>query len=608
MLQTINPNSIRPEGWLRDQLRIQADGLMGNLDRLWPDVRDSAWIGGNREGWERVPYWLDGFIPLAFLLKDEDMIGRAKNYVDGILSRQREDGWICPCREEDIPHYDLWALFLIGKVLTLYYEFTGDPKIPAALNKAFADVWRRLSAGTVRLVNWGKYRWFEALIPIAFLYEREKEDWLLRLAETIRAQGADYPSFSDRWVIPLNVWTMETHIVNLGMMLKTEALETMLFGKSENSASNLDGILKRYNGTAIGTYTGDECLAGISNVQGTELCSVNELMYSLEWLYRVTGKTAWADKLERVAFNALPATFSDDMWTHQYLQMVNQIECSRFPNKAIFRTNGGESNLFGLEPNYGCCTANGGQGWPKFAMNVLLKESDTVLVLPMLLPFSAETELNGSTVSVHVETDYPFRHSARITVGGSRENAGKLRVRVPGWAGSVTVNGKDQTGNRFLVLPIGAEEAVYEVTYSDTPHLESRPHGLKCAAWGPLVFALPREAEYTKSEYVRDGVERKFPYCDYELTSSTPWQYGLTDAPMTVSYEEGDAYPFSSVHPRVVLRCEAATIDWGYADGYTTVSAPVPKCRKALSAPEEKVLYPYGCAKLRVTELPLIRK
>ena len=59
---------LRPSGWLRRQLEIQATGLCGNLDKVWPDVRDSAWIGGSAEGWERVPYWLDGFLPLAYLL------------------------------------------------------------------------------------------------------------------------------------------------------------------------------------------------------------------------------------------------------------------------------------------------------------------------------------------------------------------------------------------------------------------------------------------------------------------------------------------------------------------------------------------------------------
>ena len=84
-------NEIKPCGWLKRQLEIQAESLSGNLDKVWRDVRDSAWIGGDADGWERVPYWLDGFIPLAYLLENEDMISRAKKYVDAIIAKQRED-------------------------------------------------------------------------------------------------------------------------------------------------------------------------------------------------------------------------------------------------------------------------------------------------------------------------------------------------------------------------------------------------------------------------------------------------------------------------------------------------------------------------------------
>ncbi|MBQ9794828.1 MAG: hypothetical protein IJW34_07790, partial [Clostridia bacterium] len=75
---------LKPAGWMKRQLEIQAEGLCGNLDKVWRDVRDSAWIGGNADGWERVPYWLDGFIPMAYLLENEDMIARAKKYMDAI--------------------------------------------------------------------------------------------------------------------------------------------------------------------------------------------------------------------------------------------------------------------------------------------------------------------------------------------------------------------------------------------------------------------------------------------------------------------------------------------------------------------------------------------
>ena len=75
------PGALRPKGWLKKQLEIQAEGLSGHLDQVWPDIRDSAWIGGKAEGWERVPYWLDGFIPLAYLLQKEELIARAKKYI-----------------------------------------------------------------------------------------------------------------------------------------------------------------------------------------------------------------------------------------------------------------------------------------------------------------------------------------------------------------------------------------------------------------------------------------------------------------------------------------------------------------------------------------------
>ena len=104
--QQYTAREIKPCGWLKRQLKIQADGLNGNLDKVWRDVRESQWIGGDAEGWERVPYWLDGFIPLAYLLQDEDMIQRAQKYMDAILNSQEEDGWICPVSRENRKTYD----------------------------------------------------------------------------------------------------------------------------------------------------------------------------------------------------------------------------------------------------------------------------------------------------------------------------------------------------------------------------------------------------------------------------------------------------------------------------------------------------------------------
>ena len=276
---------LKPAGWLKRQLELQAQGLSGNLDKIWPDVRDSAWIGGDREGWERVPYWLDGFIPLAYLLEDAEMIARAKKYIDAILSAQQPDGWICPCTQAERPTYDTWAVQLITKVLAVYYECSGDARIPAALYRVLKNYYDLLKSGAVELFNWGKFRWFEGCIAIRFAYERFPEAWLPELAALLHAQGADYGEFIPLWKRPLNRWRFDTHIVNLGMMLKAEAVSCGLLGTPyTDEAERLHRVLEEYNGTPVGLFTGDECLSGRSPIQGTELCAVVEQMYSYEWL------------------------------------------------------------------------------------------------------------------------------------------------------------------------------------------------------------------------------------------------------------------------------------------------------------------------------------
>ncbi len=609
MLHRFPPSQYQPTGWLARQLRIQADGLSGHLDQIWPDIRDSAWIGGNKDGWERVPYWLDGFIPLAFLLRDDDLISRAKCYIKGILERQCEDGWICPCSEEARKDYDVWAYQLIGKVLALWCEFNPDDARAAdGLYRAMRCLHTLMENGTVKLKDWGRFRWFEALIPITFLYEKHPEPWLLSLAKMLREQGADYLSLKQRWVRPLNIWTLETHVVNLCMMIKYGALVKALLGEGEITEDETPEAMWRalydYNGTAVGTITGDECLAGIGNTHGTELCSVAELMFSFEEIFAATGECVWADRVEKVAFNALPAAISEDMWTHQYDQMVNQIATEKYPNKPIFRTNNGESGLFGLEPGFGCCTANFNQAWPKLAMNVFLTAGEGDVTVAHLLPCVLETSVNGATVKIEIETSYPFRHTAQIKVNAAEKASFVLRIRVPDWARSAKVTGAKATrdGDFLIVEQAWQGESELTVAYTDRPHLSDRPNGLRVAEYGPLVFSLPIEAEYKMLEYTRDGVERKFPYCDYELSPKSEWRYGFASARPEVIMADGNDCPFSEKQPSLALKVAMARVDWDYADGYDNVSAEKPNGKKALSVPEIKTLIPYGATMLRITE------
>ena len=121
--------------------------------------------------------------------------------------------------------------------------------------------------------------------------------------------------------------------------------------------------MDRYHLLPSGVHSGDEHMAGLNPSQGTELCAVVEGMFSVEHLIAILGEPALSDRLEKIAFNALPGAFDGDMWAHQYDQQPNQVLCSL--RARHWTTNGPEANLFGLEPNFGCCTSNFHQGWPK---------------------------------------------------------------------------------------------------------------------------------------------------------------------------------------------------------------------------------------------------
>ncbi len=590
---------LRPRGWMKRQLEIQAEGLMGNLDLVWRDVRDSAWIGGNAEGWERVPYWLDGFIPLAFLLDNDNMKMRAKKYIDAVIAAQKPDGWLCPCPDNEREKYDTWALMLLSKVLIVWYDCTGDERVPDVLYRAMKNYLFLLSSETIHLFDWGKFRWFECFHALNFLYKKFGEEWIRELGIILKKQGTDYTQFRESWKRPLAQWTLETHAVNLAMMLKGEAISHQLLGEEMTGiADELADILYRYNGTPAGIFTGDECLSGLSPIQGTELCAVVELMYSCEVIYAATGDAKWAEILEKAAFNALPATFSDDMWAHQYDQMANQVAATDFREKSPFLTNGPESNVFGLEPNFGCCTANGGQGFSKLALAAFMHTENLVEnVIPV------PSELHDHGINIILDTAYPFENRLEYSVSAERDFC--LKIRLPEGAKNVAINGKSSEPE--IHFTAGKKER-YVVTFNTDTTYVTLKNGLSCVMSGSLLFAVPISYKKVIHEYTRDEVERKYPYCDYEYLPKSDWSYAYTGTQLTRCFRGISDIPFSSVHPPCTVSAEVGKIEWGFEDGYTDICAAYPKSTVIRDETKKILLYPYGCAKLRMTELPMCRR
>lgn len=626
VFQPLPLGSIKPTGWLLEQLKLQAGGLSGHLDEFWPDVEKSGWIGGKAEGWERGPYWLDGVIPLAYEIDDKSLQRKVTRWVDYILKHQQPDGWLGPNQGASNfglaapmnPVRDPWPQFVILKALAQYQEATGDPRVLPAMESDIANLNRQLDQRP--LFEWNYFRWGDFLVSLNWVYDRTGESWLLDLERKVAAQGYNWPRhFADFPMREKTVeWNFQGHGVNNAMGLKVPALLYRLTGQKvfQKLALSAPETLDRYHGEANGLFSADECLAGKSPSQGTELCCMVETMYSLETSLAILGDVRFADRIEKITFNALPAVFSKDYWQHQYVEQANQVACVYDP-QPIYTTNRGTANLFGLEPQYGCCTANMHQGWPKLVSHLWMKTADGGLAAAIYAPSVVTTNLGGVPVQVELKTDYPFNEVLTLSVNCSHSADFPLYLRVPGWAQKATVQMPDgtvqplETGkyNKIQRHWSGQETLVLRLPME----FKIRPgfQGAASVEHGPLVFSLGLKEDWKPIlpfRYQPPGQHKS----DYIVIPLSNWNYALDldvkDPNASLTFEAGalKGNPFILENAPVTVTAKGKRLEsWGFTQG---AALPPPQSPVYSEASEEDlVLVPYGSTRLRVTEFPVLK-
>jgi len=648
--------NIKPTGWLLEQLNSMKTGMTGNLDVIYPEVVGprNGWLGGDGDGWERGPYWIDGLLPLAYILDDEQLKQKVQPWIEWTLNNQTAEGYIGPVPFDEEPEdepglqrgnrKDWWPKMVMLKILQQYYSATGDERVIDCLTRYFKYQLKELPGTPLdHLTFWANRRGGDNLMVVYWLYNITGDQFLLELGDLITEQTFPWTTVFtneenyDDPVSPWHFYLMKKypfdeeeihsltvsklggiHCVNFAQSLK----QPIVYYQKDQKDIHIDAVkkalkdIKKYHGQPQGMYGGDEPLHGTNPVQGVEFCSITEEMYSLETILAITGDMEFADLLEKIVYNALPTQATDDYSARQYFQAANQVELSNRMEVSYQTMGHGKTDfVFGTVTGYPCCTCNMHQSWPKYVQNLYFATKDNGVAALLYAPSEVSlTVADGAELKIVQETGFPFREDINFTFGLDQTASFPFHLRIPGWTKNpvVMINGE--------VWDIKVNESVTVITrtWKDGDKVTlTLPMELKVTKWhdfssaierGPLVYALKIKADFRDKD-----LKDKFGAFQ-EVYAVDDWNFGLIyddliepgESVEVIEKEWNGDYPWNLENAPIELKTRGMKVpEWKLTNGAPYFPAFWGYYVGEPPEIEEITLVPYGCTTLRITEFPV---
>ncbi|HEX3988652.1 MAG TPA: beta-L-arabinofuranosidase domain-containing protein [Verrucomicrobiae bacterium] len=610
--------AITPNGWVRNQLEMERDGMTGHLEEIspWLDFTKSSWAdpqGRGKFGWEELPYWLKGYGDLGYVLKDKAIIAEAKKWIEAALATQREDGYFGPrelLKGLDNGKPDLWPHMLMLNIFQSYYEVEHDSRVIELMSRYFK--WENtLPVAAFGEGYWPKIRFGDNLESIFWLYNRTGESSLLDLARKIHSGMA-------RWDEGVINW----HNVNVSQGFRAGTVFWMLSHDPSHLASaerNYETVFDTYGQFPGGGFVGDEnSRPGYTDPRGgIETCGIVEMMHSYEMLTKITGKPIWADRCEDLAFNSLPAALTPDEKALHYITCANQIQLDP-GNKSPEIQNEGTMVSYSPYEVYRCCQHNVSHGWPYYAEELWLATPDNGLCASLYSASEVSAKAGKDTqVRITEETEYPFQDTIKFTIDTDKPAKFPLYLRIPRWCDKavVKINGK-KSGVRAQPLAFFRIDRKWNpgdiVTLQLPMKIEVRRWAKnKDAAsvdYGPLSFSLD-----IKERFEKYG-NRKPNWPEWEVFPDSAWNYGLELNPQhpNVGFKLSKSsaplaeQPFTPENAPIKLQTTGRRIPNWEADKNHVVGK-LPESPVTTDQPDEPItLIPMGAARLRISMFPVI--
>lgn len=601
--------AVKAKGWICAQMATDAvDGMAGNFQKFRPTCGSTTWVekNGNDGAGEMSGNWLDGYARMAYFSGVESAKKKADTFVKDVLKAKGRDGYLGNYPVEKRYKRQGRELFNESRIdvaLLAYYELTGNKKVLEAVEESVKLTMSKYTednppytfvegdAGFRKtksesydvndLVDEG-----DGVTPTKLnsinghvLMFVDVCEWLYRItgdrayvsyAKFLYDDYCSSPDIHPDEIKVKNLLNLEAPYEGHGAHVAEQLRVPLFLAYTDGSdpypqaASNAYEKLLRYIVPA-GALASDEGIHNFSPVptQGYEYCATTELATSLASAMEKTGSMKYADMIERLVFNAGQGARTPDGKMITYLSASTLLAAVEKLKLGVNHNSGGR---FQYSPAHqvggSCCSANAVKLMPYYVSSMWMKTAGDDGIAAMLLgPSQVSTEVKEVPVTIDEETEYPFSDSITFRITAGKPVEFPLRVRIPAWAGKVTVeaNGAtvDTTDELRVLNKVWETGDEIKVTFENPVMTSKCANGELAVYRGPLLYVLPWPSKTTVLKKSRGGVPEYFEWDVTAVSSKTNSGYCIPQA-VSFQVEPNEKYDRESPwsQPSIILTGE----------------------------------------------------
>ena len=630
--EEVRVKDVKPEGWIKEFLICEGDGMPGHLHEIGYPFDKECWKhktlteGGYAQWWpyEQTGYYIDSLVKTAAFTDNKDLLNVVLPQIEKSL--EGDDPFIGPVELKEAKPRTRWPHTVYFRALYALWSATGDEKYLHKMRDHYlADTPEHFKTNR-------DYANIETILKLAEYFEDER---LFELAEKAFELYNNEPS-----VVNVETALSDTppygHMVTYNEDGKIPAIMYMYTGNKKylDASVNAYKKIEQYHMLPDGMHSCSEGPCGSEAWRTHESCDLSDYTWSLGYLLQATGKAEYADKIERVCFNALPGATGHHFKTIQYLSCVNQVISARNSTHIDSWHN---TPRMAYQPHHypECCVSNIGRAMPNYVLR-MYQENEKGVVASLY----GDSTYNGDAMKITQTGGYPFSSETNFKVEVKDSNKNSLMLRIPSWTKgyTLTVNGEEKyldEVNGYVTLEL-MENAEISLKFNMGLSMTATSDSGFYYNYGPFLMTLKIEEE----EHIDEKEPRQtkdFPA--YNIYPKSEWRYAVkrlegSEVP-EIKFNEVGKNPFWDGYPFEIKVKARELKNWDFVEiknendvdnvkgegidrkqvncGASEVTDDLvltPKLpdftfvMKNLGEEKEITLVPYGCTKLRLTVFP----